>query len=208
MFIPKQHEYRRDWLRSRSGCVACKGAYAATLSSVKEASARIAGHANVTPVMTCGTLDAMSGRKLFFKCELLQKGGAFKFRGACNAVMSLTDAEAAQGVCTHSSGNHAQAVSLAARARGVPAHIIMPDNAPNVKRAAVKGYGASITFCKQAERPATAERIVRETGAEFIHPSNDPRVISGQGTVALSFSRKQKTRPSMRSSCPSAGEAS
>ncbi len=163
--------------------------YAASLASVKEASARISGHAKVTPVLTCSTLDGMmpgaSERKLFFKCELFQKGGAFKFRGACNAVMSLTDEVAARGVCTHSSGNHAQAVSLAARARGVPAHIVMPDNAPAVKQAAVKGYGASVTFCPQVERAATAEQVVKATGAEFIHPSNDPRVISGQGTIAL-----------------------
>ena len=160
-------------------------AYAATLESVRAAAERIEPHARLTPVMTCGTLDEMSSRSLFFKCENFQKGGAFKFRGACNAVMALSEEEAKRGVSTHSSGNHAQAVSLAARARNIPAHIVMPNNAPEVKKAAVAAYGASITFCDPKAREETSKRVVEETGAVFIHPSNEPMVISGQGTVAL-----------------------
>ena len=120
-------------------------AYAATLASVQEAAARIQGHVIRTPVMTCSTLSRLSGHKLFFKCENFQKGGAFKIRGATNALFSVDAATAARGVVTHSSGNHAQACALAARARGVPAHIVMPSTAPQVKKNAVRGYGARKT---------------------------------------------------------------
>src|SRR5260370_38326625 len=111
-----------------------KPSYAATLEDVHAAAGRIAGSAHVTPVMTCATLDRLAGRSLFFKCEQWQKVGAFKFRGACNAVRKLSAAQAARGVITHSSGNHAQALALAAKLRGIPAHVIMPNNAPAVKR--------------------------------------------------------------------------
>jgi threonine dehydratase len=121
------------------------------------------------------------------KCENLQKVGAFKFRGSCNAVFSLTDEEAAQGVATHSSGNHAQALALAARLCGIPAYIVMPENAPAVKKAAVAGYGGQITFCKPTleARETTTAQVVEKTGATVIHPYNDYRVIAGQGTAAL-----------------------
>jgi threonine dehydratase len=129
----------------------------------------------------------MVGAKLFFKCENFQKVGAFKIRGACSAVFSLSDEEAGRGVVTHSSGNHAAALALAARERGIPARIVIPSTAPSVKIAAVRGYGGEITFCEpsMASRETTAQRIVDETGAAFIHSYNDYRIIAGQGTAAL-----------------------
>jgi threonine dehydratase len=138
-------------------------------------------------VLTCASLDAMTGARLHFKCENLQKVGAFKFRGACNAVMSLCEAEAARGVATHSSGNHAAALALAARFRGVAAHVVMPRTAPAIKKAAVAGYGAAITECEPtlAAREAALATVVAATGATVVHPYNDPRVIAGQGTAAL-----------------------
>jgi threonine dehydratase len=161
--------------------------YACNLAAIEEARERIRDHVHQTPVITCQALDALSGRQLFFKCENLQKVGAFKFRGATNAVLSLTEAEAANGVVTHSSGNHAQAVALAARGRNIAAHIVMPDNAPAIKRAAVEGYGARVIPCEPtlAARESTAAEVISETGASFIHPYNDSRVIAGQGTTAL-----------------------
>jgi threonine dehydratase len=158
-----------------------------TIDDVRAAAARIAPYAHRTPVLTSGTLDALAGARLFFKCENLQKVGAFKFRGACNAVMSLAEKEARGGVATHSSGNHAQALALAARLRGVPAHIVMPRTSPQVKRVAVAGYGAAITFCEPtlAARESTLAEVVARTGATFVHPYDDPRVIAGQGTAAL-----------------------
>jgi threonine dehydratase len=137
--------------------------------------------------MTCNTLDRMAGANLFFKCESFQKTGAFKFRGACNAVFSLTNQEVSVGVVTHSSGNHAAALSLAARKRGITARIVMPSNAPRVKVNAVRGYGGIITFCEPtlASRENTAEKVIQKTGAIFIHPYNDYRIIAGQGTAAL-----------------------
>ena len=157
------------------------------LEAVRQAAARIAPHAHRTPVLTCSALDRLVGARLFFKCECFQKVGAFKFRGACNAVLALAEAEARPGVLTHSSGNHAQALALAARIRGVPATIVMPENAPPVKAAAVEGYGGHIVRCRptQADREAVAGRILAESGARFIHPYDDPRVIAGQGTAAL-----------------------
>jgi threonine dehydratase len=129
----------------------------------------------------------MAGASLFFKCESFQKTGAFKFRGACNAVFSLSDEEASRGVVTHSSGNHAAALSLAARKRGVTARIVMPSNAPQVKVDAVRGYGGIITFCEPTleSRESTAEKVIQKTSAVFIHPYNDNRIIAGQGTAAL-----------------------
>jgi threonine dehydratase/serine racemase len=161
--------------------------YAATLEDIRAAARRIAGRAHRTPVMTCATLDGRAGRQLFFKCEQLQKGGAFKFRGACNAVMKLDDARAPRGVVTHSSGNHAQALALAARARGIPAHIVMPTDAPTVKRRAVEGYGATVHPCEPTleARETTAAAVVEATGGTLIHPYAHPDVIAGQGTVGL-----------------------
>ena len=158
-----------------------------TLLDVQAAAARIKPYAHRTPVLTCTSLDHLVGAQLFCKCENFQKVGAFKFRGACNAVFSLSDEEARPGVATHSSGNHAAAVALAARLRGIQAHIVMPDNAPAVKKAAVAGYGGTIVYCAPtlAARESTLERVVQETGATFIHPYNDARVIAGQGTAAL-----------------------
>ena len=161
--------------------------YACDLAAVREAAARIKGTVHRTPVMTCDTLDRLAGRRLFFKCENLQKVGAFKYRGATNAVLKLTDAEAAKGVVTHSSGNHAQALALAARVRGIPAYIVMPKTAPAVKRAAVEGYGGQVTLCEPnlAAREEAAARLVKETGAALIPPFDHVDVIAGQGTVAL-----------------------
>ncbi len=158
-----------------------------TFDDVRLAAERIRPYAHRTPVLTCAAIDKRLGASIFMKCENFQKVGAFKFRGAVNAVFSLTDAEAARGVATHSSGNHAQALALAARMRGIPAVIVMPSNAPAVKKAAVAGYGARIVFCEPTNeaREAALAEVVRETGAAFVHPSNDPRVIAGQGTAAL-----------------------
>jgi len=157
------------------------------LAEIRAAAARISPFAHRTPVLTCRTLDAMAGATLFFKCENLQKAGAFKFRGACNAVMSLSDAEAAPGVATHSSGNHAGALALAARLRGIPATIVMPRTSRAVKKAAVEGYGARIVECEptQAARESALAELVARTGATFIHPYNDPRVVAGAATAAL-----------------------
>ncbi len=147
----------------------------------------MAPFAHRTPVLTSSYFDRRLDARVFFKCENFQKVGAFKFRGACNAVFSLTDEEARRGVATHSSGNHAQALALAAKLRGVKAFIVMPTNAPAVKRNAVEEYGAEIIPCEPtvAAREATADRVVAETGAVLIHPYNDNRIIAGQGVAAL-----------------------
>lgn len=160
---------------------------APALEDLRAAATRIAPHARRTPVFTSRTLDELAGAACFFKCENVQRAGAFKFRGACNAVYSLPSDAAARGVVTHSSGNHAQALALAARLRGLPAHIVMPANVLAVKRAAVEGYGGRVTLCEPtlAAREAAAARIQRETGAELVHPYDDFRVIAGQGTAAL-----------------------
>jgi len=161
--------------------------HAVNASDILAAAARIAGYVHRTPVLTCSTLDALAGRSLFFKCENLQKVGAFKYRGATNAVRKLSDDEAARGVVTHSSGNHAQALALAARVRGIPAHIVMPRTAPSVKKAAVLGYGGIVTECEPnlAAREAAAADIVARTGGTLIPPFDHPDVIAGQGTAAL-----------------------
>ncbi len=161
--------------------------YASDLHAVRAAAQRIAGRAHRTPVVTCRTLDQLSGRSLFFKCEHLQKAGAFKFRGACHAVLKLEEGVAARGVVTHSSGNHAQALALAAQMRGIPAHIVMPRNASPVKRRAVEGYGGRVIPCEPtlAARETTAAAVLAETGGTLVPPYNDPDVIAGQGTVAL-----------------------
>jgi len=162
-------------------------AYATDLAAVRDAAARIDGRAKRTPVGACSTLDQLAGRSLFFKCEQYQKTGSFKFRGACNAVLKLSDADAARGVATHSSGNFAQAVALAARARGIAAHVVMPSSAPAVKRRAVEDYGARVIPCApQLEaREAMLARVLAETGATPLHPYDHVDVIAGQGTVAL-----------------------
>src|SRR5215208_8006694 len=158
-----------------------------TLPQVRQAAHRIQPYIHRTPVLTNAGLNAKVEAQVFLKCENLQKVGAFKFRGACNAVFSLTEEEAERGVCTHSSGNHAQALALAARMRGIPAYIVMPNNAPAVKKNAVAGYGGQITFCEPTleARESTLERIRLEKGANVVHPYNDERVIAGQGTAAL-----------------------
>ena len=158
-----------------------------TLNDIRAAAQRIKPYAHRTPVLTNESLNQQVGAQVFLKCENLQKVGAFKFRGACNAVYSLSDTEAARGVCTHSSGNHAAALALAARMRGIPAHIVMPNNAPSVKKNAVAGYGGLITFCEPTleARESTLDRIRLDTGATVVHPYNDERVITGQGTAAL-----------------------
>ena len=158
-----------------------------TYDDVLAAAERIRPYVHRTPVFTSRTLDTMTGATLFFKNEALQKIGAFKARGGCNAVFALSGAEAARGVATHSSGNHAQAIAYAAGLRGIPATIVMPEDAPAVKVAAVKGYGARIVWAgtHPLDRERALERVLEETGAVFIHPSNDRHVIAGQGTAAL-----------------------
>ncbi len=157
-----------------------------TAQHINEAHDRIRPYIHRTPILTCNTIDQLAGASLFFKCENFQKIGAFKIRGGMNAVLSLTPEERSKGIATHSSGNHAQAIAFAARQTGVKAYIVMPDNSPSVKVNAVKGYGAEVHFCapNQAAREATLQEIVDKTGAAFIHPYNDDRVITGQATAA------------------------
>ncbi|MGN7727019.1 pyridoxal-phosphate dependent enzyme [Luteimonas sp. 22616] len=156
-------------------------------SDILAAAARIAPHAHVTPVLRSRGLDALAGCTLHFKAEPLQRAGAFKFRGACNAVWSLDDATAARGVVTHSSGNHGGALALAAQTRGIPCHVVVPDNAVVAKLAAIEGYGAVLHRCAPtiAAREAMCAQVQAETGAELVHPYTDPRVIAGQGTAAM-----------------------
>ena len=157
------------------------------LAAIRDAAARIAGHVHDTPVMTCAAIDAEAGASLFFKCEHLQRVGAFKARGACNAVFSLDPALARRGVVTHSSGNHGAALAYAASRRGIPAWVVMPDNAPAVKQANVRRFGATVRLCAPtvAAREAACDEVARETGGTLIHPFDDPRVIAGQATAAL-----------------------
>ena len=159
------------------------------LDAIRNAAAKIAPFALRTPVMTCTSLDRMTGARLSFKCENFQKVGAFKFRGAVNAVLSLSPAAAERGVVTHSSGNHAQALALAARQQGLKAYIIMPENAPKVKIAAVRGYGAEVILCEPTlqARETGVQEVIRQTGAALIHPYDDMRIITGQATCALEF---------------------
>ena len=158
---------------------------APTLPDIREAAARIGPHVHRTPVLTSRTLDRQLDATIFFKCENLQKVGAFKVRGATNAVLSLDDETAARGVIAHSSGNHAAALAYAAGIRGIPCTVVMPDDAAPIKVAAVQGYNANIVFCPRAEREASCNRVIEEQGSTLIHPYEDPRVIAGQGTVAL-----------------------
>jgi threonine dehydratase len=158
-----------------------------TATAVRQAAERIKTWVHRTPVYTSGTINTLCGGEIFFKCENFQKGGAFKIRGAANALFSLEPDEALKGVATHSSGNHAAALALAAGWRGIKAYVVMPKNAPEVKKRAVAGYGAEITFCEPTLRSREEElqRVLTSTSAVFIHPYNDLRVIAGQGTAAL-----------------------
>lgn len=157
-----------------------------TYDDVVAAHARIAPHIHRTPVLTSSFLNALTGASLFFKCENFQKAGAFKVRGASNAVFGLSDADAARGVATHSSGNHALSLSCAAGRRGIPCAVVMPRTAPQAKKDAVRGYGGTITECEPSttSREEVFARVQAQTGADFVHPYNDPRVIAGQATCS------------------------
>ncbi len=157
-----------------------------TYDDVVAAHARIAPHVRRTPVLVSEALNRLTGAELFFKCENFQEPGAFKVRGACNAVFSLSDEAARRGVATHSSGNHALSLAYAAQRRGIPCTVVMPRTAPQAKKDAVLGYGGRIVECapSTSSREATFAEVQAETGAEFVHPYNDPRVIAGQGTCS------------------------
>ena len=160
---------------------------APTRSDIEAAYQTVKLYAHKTPILTSRLVNQTLGCEIFFKCENFQRVGAFKFRGASNAIFSLSDEEAKKGVCTHSSGNHAAALALAAAIRGIPSYIVMPANAPGVKRKAVEGYGANITTCEptQADRERVLEEVKLKTGATFIHPYDNFQVICGQGTTSL-----------------------
>ncbi len=155
-------------------------------ADVEKAHELVKKYAHRTPVLQSSGINSIVGGELYFKCENLQKVGAFKFRGACNAVFSLSEEDAAKGVATHSSGNHAAALALAAKIRGIAAHIVMPSNSPEIKKKAVAGYGAQITLCDPTlqARESTLAEVIKETGATEIHPYNNFNVIAGQGTAA------------------------
>ena len=160
---------------------------APNFEAIRAAHRRIAPHIHRTPVITSASLDEIAGAQLFFKCENLQKTGSFKIRGATNAIFSLTDEEALHGVVAPSSGNHAAAMALAARWRGIPAYIVMPSNSSAAKMRAVESYGGKITLCEpnMASRESTCAEVMKKTGAHLVHPYDDARVIAGQGTAAL-----------------------
>lgn len=164
-----------------------------TFKEVKSAYLKIRDKVHRTPVLSSTKVNDRAGGELFFKCENFQKVGAFKFRGASHAVDELSNQEARNGVATHSSGNHAQAVALAAKLRGIPAHIVMPENAPNVKVNAVRDYGANITFSEptQEGREATLKEVIEKTGATFIHPYDNPDIIMGQGSAAIELMEEE-----------------
>lgn len=157
-----------------------------TLDDMIAAHARIRPHIHRTPVLTSTYMDALTGAELFFKCENFQKAGAFKARGASNAVFGLSDEQAAKGVATHSSGNHGTCLSYAAGRRGIPCTVVMPRTAPQAKKDAVRGYGGKVVECEAStsSREAVFAEVIAETGAEFVHPYNDPRVIAGQATCS------------------------
>ncbi|MDU8942221.1 beta-hydroxyaspartate dehydratase BhcB [Ovoidimarina sediminis] len=163
--------------------------YIPTYEDVVTAHERIKPHIHRTPVLTSSYFNDLVGAELFFKCENFQKAGAFKVRGASNAVFGLDDAQTQKGVCTHSSGNHALSLSYAAGRRGIPCNVVMPRTAPEAKKAAVRGYGGKITECEPStsSREEVFARVQAETGGEFVHPYNDPRVIAGQGTCSREF---------------------
>ncbi|MEE9388655.1 MAG: beta-hydroxyaspartate dehydratase BhcB [Paracoccaceae bacterium] len=160
--------------------------YIPTYDDMLAAQARIKPYIHHTPVLTSRFLNNLTGAKLFFKCENLQKAGAFKVRGACNAVFGLSNAMAGKGVATHSSGNHALSLSYAAGRRGIPCHVVMPHTAPQAKKDAVLGYGGIITECEPStsSREQVFAKVHAKTGADFVHPYNDPRVIAGQGSCS------------------------
>ena len=162
---------------------------------IERAAVRIAPYAHVTPVLRSASMDALAGCALAFKCENFQRVGAFKFRGASNAVWSLSDAVAARGVVTHSSGNHGAALALAAKLRGIPAHVVVPEGAVAAKIAAIRNYGANVHTCAPtlAARDAGTEQLVRETAGTLVHPFADPVVIAGQGTAARELIREVGT---------------
>lgn len=164
-----------------------------SLAELREAHERIKPFIHRTPILTSESINAIAGCEVYFKCENLQKIGAFKARGGLNAVLSLSEAQRAKGVVTHSSGNHAQAMTMAAKTCGIPAYIVMPNTAPDVKKKAVAGYGAEITFCEpnQAAREAAANKIMEATGATYVSPYNDNKVIEGQGTAAIELMEDQ-----------------
>ena len=155
-----------------------------TKASIEAAAIRIAPYIHNTPIMTCESINVLSGLDLYFKCENFQKIGAFKIRGGMNASLQLTKEQLEKGVATHSSGNHAQALAFAAKMLGIKAYIVMPESSPQVKVNAVKGYGAEVTICasNQAARESTLQAIVDQTGATFIHPYDNDEVITGQAT--------------------------
>ena len=158
-----------------------------TIEEIRNVAHRINPYIHQTPVLACKGIDHLTGGEIYFKCENFQKVGAFKARGAVNAVFSLTENQVSHGVATHSSGNHAAALAYAARLRGITVYIVMPHTAPTVKKDAVAGYGAQISFCEPTlqAREENLARVVKETGAIFIHPYNDYRIIAGQATAAL-----------------------
>lgn len=160
--------------------------YIPTFADMLVAHERIKPHIHRTPVLTSSYINELVGAELFFKCENLQKAGAFKARGASNAVFGLSDEEAAKGVATHSSGNHGTCLSYAAGRRGIPCTVVMPRTAPQAKKDAVRGYGGRVVECEPStsSREAVFAEVVAETGAEFVHPYNDARVIAGQGTCS------------------------
>ena len=160
------------------------GLYIPTYEDVIAAHARIEPYIHRTPVLTSSYFNELTGAQLFFKCENFQKAGAFKVRGACNAVFGLDDETAKKGVATHSSGNHALSLSYAAGRRGIPVTVVMPRTAPEAKKAAVRGYGGTVVECEPStsSREAVFAEVVAASGAEFVHPYNDPRVIAGQAT--------------------------
>ena len=162
------------------------GLYIPTYDDVVAAHARIEPYIHRTPVLTSSYFNELTGAQLFFKCENFQKAGAFKVRGACNAVFGLDDETAKKGVATHSSGNHALSLSYAAGRRGIPVTVVMPRTAPEAKKAAVRGYGGTVVECEPStsSREAVFAEVVAASGAEFIHPYNDPRVIAGQATCS------------------------
>jgi len=175
-----------------------------TLDDVRDAAARIAGIAHITPVLRSHSLDELAGCQLFFKAENLQRAGAFKFRGAANAVFSLTPEQAARGVVTQSSGNHGAAVALACRLRGIACTVVVPGAAPRIKREAIARNGARIVDCEvaQSARNEATARVLAETGGELVHPYNDARVIAGQGTATLELLHQACRRGKSREATP------
>ncbi len=171
--------------------------YAVTIDEIEAAAERLHGRAHRTPLISCKAISDLANRDLLIKAESFQKAGAFKFRGATNAVMQLDEASARNGVVTHSSGNHAQALALAAQRQGIPANVVMPSNAKAIKKKAVESYGGMITLCEPTlqAREDTAAKVMQQTGGTFIHPYNDARVIAGQGTCGLEILEQAGSDP-------------